>query len=81
MNTLSTVEARKSLSEIINQAAYGGEPTIIERRGKPVAVVVSVEDFEAMEALEDYLDVQEAEKRMKEDGAVTLKEFRASLED
>ena len=64
MKTRSTSEARKHFSDVANQAACAGERTIIERRGKPLAAVVSIEDLEALEALEDQLDVLEAKKRL-----------------
>ena len=69
MNTqrqhLPASEVRKRFSEAVSRAHYGGEPTIIERSGKPVAALVSIEDFEAMEALEDELDRIEAERRLQ----------------
>ena len=62
--TLSISEVRKEISEVVSRAHYSGEPTVIARNGRPVAVVVSVEDFEAMQALEDRLDIEEATRRM-----------------
>ena len=69
MNTqrqrLPASEVRKRFSEAVSRARFGGEPTIIERNGKPVAALVSIEDLEAMEALEDLMDGQEADRRLK----------------
>lgn len=61
---ISTAKARDHLSEIINRARYRGERIILTRRGKPVAAVVPIEDVEALEKLEDRIDVKEAEKRL-----------------
>lgn len=55
---LSVSEARDKLAEVIGQVQYGGERVTISRRGKPVAVVVSVADAAWLEAMEDQIDVK-----------------------
>ena len=45
MNIVSTCDFRKTISETINTTAYGGEPTMLMRRGKKVAVLVSLKDY------------------------------------
>lgn len=55
---LSVSEARDKLAEVIGWVQYGGERVTISRRGKPVAVVVSVEDAAWLEAMEDQIDVK-----------------------
>ena len=66
MSQLSTVEARKQFSTIVNQAAFGGERIVVTRRGRPLAAIVPLEDLEAMEALEDAMDNAEADRRLNE---------------
>lgn len=39
MKTISASEARNNFSEIISLVAYKGEEFVIERKGKPVAVI------------------------------------------
>lgn len=51
METVSVVEARKKLSELMAKVAYGGERVIIERKGKPLVVIVSLNDFHLLESL------------------------------
>jgi len=55
---LSVSEARDKLAEVIGQVQYGGERVTISRRGKPVAVVVSVADAAWLEAMEDKIDIE-----------------------
>src|SRR5438094_9895359 len=43
---LSAVEARKKLGEILEGVYYRGDEVIIERAGKPMAVVVPVKVYE-----------------------------------
>ena len=78
-NTLSTSIARKELADILNRASYAHERTIVTRNGKPVAAIVSLEDLEAMEALEDQMDLQAARRSLKDakagGGTKNFKEF------
>lgn len=45
---MSTVEARENFAELINCAAYGKKRIVLTRRGKPLAAVVSIADFEQL---------------------------------
>lgn len=56
MATISAEEARNQFADIINKAAYGHERTVVTRRGKRVAAIVSVEDLELLEAIVDELE-------------------------
>ena len=62
----TTREARNALAEIINSAAYGHERIILARRGKKLAAVVSMEDLELLERLEDQQDLQAAEEALSD---------------
>ena len=79
MTRVTVSEARGAFSELINKVAYGGERTVIERRGKTVAAVVSIEDLELLERLEDHMDVEAAREALKERGAVPWAELKAAL--
>jgi prevent-host-death family protein len=84
MSDVTTVEARKSFSEIVNRAAYGKERVRLMRRGKALAVLVPVEDAEAIEALEDAKDAAAARKvlraiRTKRERLVPWEKLKADL--
>lgn len=49
MLTMSTVEARENFSEMVNKAAYGNQRVMLTRRGKPLVVVLSVQELQALE--------------------------------
>ncbi len=53
MPTVSVAKAKSSLSELIARASYGNERFIITRRNRPVAALVSLEDFQAIEQHEE----------------------------
>lgn len=42
-------EAKAHLSALMARAGYGGERFVIERRGRPLAALVGVEDLERLE--------------------------------
>jgi prevent-host-death family protein len=47
----SVAEAKAKLSEVLSRARQ--EPQVIESRGRPMAVVVSVEGYEQLKAIEE----------------------------
>jgi prevent-host-death family protein len=79
MSTISIVEFRKDLAEILNRVAYGGQRVVLHRRGKNAAALVSMEDLALLEKLEDESDVRAARRALKEKGAVSLETVKADL--
>lgn len=55
--SVSVADLRTSLSDTINRAAFGHERVEITRRGRVVAVLISVEDLQRLEELEDADDL------------------------
>jgi prevent-host-death family protein len=76
MIEISVHEIRSNLADVINRVAYGGERVVLQRRSKPVVAVVSMEDLELLNSLEDQADVKAAKKARKEKGGITLKQYR-----
>jgi prevent-host-death family protein len=72
-------EIRSNLAEVINRVAYGGERVVLQRRSKPVAAVVSMEDLELITALEDKAVVKAALKARREKGAIPIEKIKARL--
>lgn len=56
MTTISAEQARGRLAEVLNRAAYGHERTVVTRRGKRIAAIVSIEDLELLEAVLEQLE-------------------------
>ncbi len=78
---VTTRELRGQLSDVLGRAMYAGERIGVTRNGKLAAVVVSVADFESLEAFEMAADVaayQEA-KAVDDGTRVSLEELRADL--
>lgn len=73
---MSIKEVRDNLADALNRVAYGGERVVLARRGKGVAALVSMEDLQLLQQLEDRADVRAARKALKEKGEITLEEYR-----
>jgi antitoxin Phd len=67
-NTVSTAEARKKLSEIVNKVAYGKEPVILTRRGEEIAALISMEELVFLQLIEERIDIEDAIKALEEPG-------------
>lgn len=52
-SAISASEARANFNDVVNRVSYGHERVTITRNGKPAAVMVSIEDLELLERLED----------------------------
>ena len=61
MASMSMAEARENFADIMNNAIYKHERTILKRRGKDVVAIIPLIDLEILEALEDRMDVEAAE--------------------
>lgn len=78
-NTVTVREARAHRADHINRAE-AGIPTVITRNGTPVAAVVPIADFAALEEAADVMLVREAEEVPAESGpTVTMAELLADL--
>lgn len=53
MITVTVSEARENLSDLLGKVQHGREDVTIQKHGKPVAVMISVEAMAYYEALED----------------------------
>ena len=77
---LSTTRARREFAELINRVAYSGERIVLERRGKDVMALVSVDDLALLEKIEDEIDLREARKRLADrEDLVPWEDVKAKL--
>ena len=59
MLTISAAKARDQFADLLNQVAFGKQRAKLTRRGKDLAALVSLEDLELLEAIEERLDLIE----------------------
>ena len=78
MKTLGASEAKNRFGELLDLARR--EPIQITKKGRNVAVVLSIEEFERLSELEDQLLAIKAEKAQQE-GFIGMSESEALLEE
>ncbi len=66
--TISTADARKTFADIVNKVAYGKESVVLTRRGQEIAALVSIEELELLQQIEDYIDIEDAKKALADSG-------------
>ena len=66
MSTITARDARRTFADLLARAAYGKERVTVTRNGKPIAVLVPLEDAEALEAMEVRIDLEDVRRRAKE---------------
>src|SRR5262249_27830822 len=76
LTSVSVREARANLARLLDQAE-AGEPTGITRGGEPVAAIVPIDEYEALEEAADELLARKALRTLEEEGDAP----RATLAD
>ena len=79
MTRISMTDARHYFTEIANEVIFHGERVYIEKNHKPVFAIVPIEDAEALEALEDKIDIELARKALKSGKFISLGELKKQL--
>ncbi len=79
MTTITITEARPQLRKLADRVCHHGERICVERNGEPAFVMVSFEDFEAIEAFEEKIDIREATKALKKGKFIPLEKLEAEL--
>lgn len=78
--TISTADARKNFADIVNKVAYSKEPVILTRRGRGIAALISIDELELLQQIENYIDIEDAKKALNEPGDnIQAREFWKQL--
>ena len=80
MTTISISAIREHLGDIVSKVLFAGERIRIERNGKPACALVSIEDLEFLEAIEEKIDIEAAKEALARDDFVGLDELQKELE-
>lgn len=80
MEKIQASEARKNFSETINRVAYLNERIILNKNGKDVVAIISLDDLKLLERLEDELDNKACDEALKESSeSIPYDEVRKEL--
>ena len=81
LNKITTADARKKFSNIINRVAFGDESFVLTRRGEPLAALVSMWELKLLQELEDQIDIEDSWKAKNEPGEpIPWEELKKELE-
>lgn len=70
---MSVGEFREQFAEALNEVKYGKGRTVVKRHGKRVVAVISIDDLELLERVEEILDrnaIRQAEDDIEVHGTV-----------
>lgn len=82
LTSINTIEAKEEFNELISRASHNKERIIITRRGKDIAAIIPIEDLILLQASQNQYDLHDAMEALKEarnQGTITLQEFREQL--
>jgi prevent-host-death family protein len=74
MKALSLADAKAHFSEVVTNAEHKHERVLIEKRSKPVAVVIGYDDYKKLETLEDMYESKLLEQSLKKGKTLSLEE-------
>lgn len=77
--TLTAAQVRGSFADTVAAVQHGRGRVAISRNGKKVAALVSLKDLEALEALEDRLDLEAARKALADPERLPWEKVKADL--
>ena len=80
MGELTVSQARENLAELIDNTQRSGEPVVLTRHGRPVAVVLDHAHFEPLVAAADEASDRKALAQARADGdTVPWEQVKADL--
>jgi prevent-host-death family protein len=65
---ISTADARKNFADIVNKVAYTKESIVLTRRGQNIAALISIDELELLQQIEDHIDIEDAKQALAESG-------------
>lgn len=80
--TMNTADAKEQFADLISRVSHHKERIILTRRGKEIAAIVPLEDLTAIlesQQKADLRDAVESLKEAREQGAISLHDFKAEL--
>ncbi|TAK79084.1 MAG: type II toxin-antitoxin system Phd/YefM family antitoxin [Gammaproteobacteria bacterium] len=82
MSSINTADAKEQFSDLINRVSHHKECVIFTRRGKEIAVMIPMEDWQLLQASRDKSDLQQAVEALQEartQGTISLDELKESI--
>ncbi|MCX7049426.1 MAG: type II toxin-antitoxin system prevent-host-death family antitoxin [Candidatus Sumerlaeota bacterium] len=68
MTFVSTVDLRRMQTRLFDRVVRGHERIIVRRREKNIGAIISIDDLERLQAMEDAEDIKAIDESMAEPG-------------
>lgn len=79
MKAMSLADAKAKLSQVVTDAEYKKERTLISKHNKPAAVVIGYDEFRRLETLEDMYESRLLEESFKKAKFVSVEDAAKRL--
>jgi prevent-host-death family protein len=79
MKAISLANAKAKLSQVVTDAEYKQERTVISKHNKPAAVIIGYEEYKKLETLEDLYESKMLEESIKRGKFVSYKDVAKRL--
>ena len=79
MRSVSVSDSRKEMGDLVSEVCFTKERVVLNRHGKPVAVLVPVEDAELLADLEDRIDLEAARQALKNPKRISWEKVKKEL--
>lgn len=80
LQTITTANARNNFANLLGEVYYGGKKYLIQKLGKPFAVLLNVEEYQKLEELRESLFKEIAVKRNKNKN-IPLREVETDIDE
>ena len=78
---IPVTQARADLADLVNRVAYSGERVVLTRHGKTVAALVSADDLERLEQIDQQvIHLTDASHELEHDSGGAVEPMRIAAE-
>ncbi len=81
MLKVNITEGKRDFTKIIQSLEKRGKEIIVTKRGEPVAVIISYEQFKSLKRLSDWVNMVEIAEKMKRKGLKAKDLYEASRKE
>jgi len=81
MLKVNITEGKRDFTKIIQSLEKKDKEIVVTRRGKPIAVIVSYEQFKSLKRLSDWVDMLRISEKMKKRGVKAKDLYEASRKE
>jgi len=78
---VSITQGKRDFTKIIQSLEKRDKEIVVTRRGEPIAVIVSYQQFKSLKKLSDWVDMIKISEKMKKRGVKAKDLYEASRKD